>query len=148
MKQFIRKSVVLLVGFLMFQNYAVADNDKPIAFSSIPAAAQQLVKKYFSNKKVAMTKMESNLVWKSYDVVFASGEKLEFDGKGNWTEISCKSSSVPTALLPTAIAKYVKETYSGCTVLKIEKDRNEYEVKLSNGTEVTFNSQFVVTDID
>ena len=106
------------------------------------------MKKYFPTQKVAATTVESGLLQKSYDVVFASTDKIEFDSKGNWTEISCRKSAVPTALVPTAITNYVKNTYEGSTILSIEKERNEYEIHLANGLEITFNSKFQVIDID
>ena len=92
--------------------------------------------------------METGLFEKSYDVVFNNGEKVEFDRRGNWTEIDCKLSSVPAGLVPAKIASYVKSTYPGTKILQIEKDDSQYEVKLSNRLEVTFNKNFQVVDID
>lgn len=92
--------------------------------------------------------MESGLIDKSYDVIFTTGEKIEFDRNGNWTEIDCKRSSVPSKLVPTQINNYVNTNYSGNKILKIEKDRNEYEINLSNGVEIKFNKDFMVIDID
>ena len=80
--------------------------------------------------------------------MFNNGEKVEFDRKGNWTEINCKLSSVPTALVPAKITQYVKSPYPGAKILEIEKDDSQYEVKLSNMLEVTFNRNFQVVDID
>jgi len=42
----------------------------------------------------------------------------------------------------------VNTNYSGNKILKIEKDRNEYEINLSNGVEIKFNKDFMVIDID
>lgn len=148
MKRIIRTLIAVLVAVLVFHANAMADNDKPITVSQLPAAAQQVLKKHFSSKKVALAKMESGILDKSYDVVFTTGEKIEFDRKGNWTEIECELSSVPAALVPSQIASYVKKTYPNAKILKIEKDKNEYEVKLSNRLEITFNKSFQVIDID
>ena len=140
--------MVALVCLVTFQVSAFADNDKPISMSQLPATAQQIIKKHFSGKKVALAKMETGLFEKSYDVVFNNGEKVEFDRKGNWTEIDCKMSSVPAALIPAKIKQYVKSTYPGAKIIQIEVDASEYEVKLSNRLEVTFNKSFQVIDID
>ena len=140
--------MVALVCLVTFQVSAFADNDKPISMSQLPATAQQIIKKHFSGKKVALAKMETGLFEKSYDVVFNNGEKIEFDRKGNWTEIDCKMSSVPAALIPAKIKQYVKSTYPGAKIIQIEVDASEYEVKLSNRLEVTFNKSFQVIDID
>ena len=76
------------------------------------------------------------------------GLRVEFDGKGNWTELKCKYSQVPVRLIPSGISKYVKSNYPSAKVIEIERDRNEYDVKLSTGLEITFNKKFQVIDID
>ncbi len=148
MKTIITKTIMALTCLVAFQTQVLADTEKPINVSQLPTTAQQTLSSYFSDKKVALAKMESGIVEKTYDVIFTTGEKIEFDRKGNWTEIDCKQSSVPTKLIPTQILNYVKQNYSGNKILKIEKDRKEYEIKLSNGIEITFNKNFQVIDID
>lgn len=148
MKRIIQTSIVALICLITFQIQAFADNDKPISVTQLPVAAQQMIKKHFKNKKVALAKMETGLLDKSYEVVFTNGEKLEFDRKGNWTEIECKLSAVPAGVVPVKIANHIKANYPGSKVLKLEKDNNEYDVKLSNNIEITFNKNFQVTDID
>lgn len=128
---------------------AVADNDKPINVNQLPAKAQQVMNTHFKGQKVALAKMESGLIEKSYDVILANGTKVEFDRNGSWTEVSCPATaSVPTAFIPAAIANYIKSTYQGAKVLKIERDGKGYDVKLSNGTELEFNSKCQLIDID
>lgn len=146
-KIFISSLVALLCIFALSMN-VMADNDKPITVNQLPAAAKTVVNTYFKGKKVALAKQESGLIEKSYDVVFTNGDKVEFDRKGNWKEIECKGSSVPAKLVPAAIKKYVNTNYAGNRIIKIEKDRTEYDVELSNGIEITFNKNFQVIDID
>ena len=148
MKRIIQTSIVALICLITFQIQAFADNDKPISVTQLPVAAQQMIKKHFKNKKVALAKMETGLLDKGYEVVFTNGDKLEFDRKGNWTEIECKLSAVPAGVIPVKIANHIKVNHPGSKVLKLEKDSNGYEVRLSNSTEITFNKKFQVTDID
>ena len=42
----------------------------------------------------------------------------------------------------------MKKQYPDAKVLRIEKEKRGYEVKLSNGWEVTFDKNFNVTEID
>jgi len=125
-----------------------ADNDRPVTISQLPAPAQLIVRKHFGKLKVAMAKMESGLLGTNYDVVFTNGTKVEFDRHGDWTEVKCKDAAVPAALVPAAISLYVKNHYPNTHIVKVEKDKRKYEVDLSNGVEVTFNTRFQVTDID
>lgn len=148
MKGLLRVVIVTIMGVLMISAPAYADNDKPIDVAQLPVSAQKVLKANFADKKVAMAKMETGIFEKSYDVVFTNGEKIEFDRNGNWTDISCKLSAVPSALIPAAIKTYATTNYPDTRILKIEKDRGEYEIKLSNGLEITFNKNFQVIDID
>lgn len=127
---------------------ACADDDKPIQFSQLPQTAQQFVKQYFGNEKVALAKMESDFFGKNYDIIFANGDKVEFDGAGNWEEVKCRYSEVPLALVPQQILQYVRNTYPDTKVVKLEKKRNGHEVKLSNGWELEFNRNFELIDMD
>ena len=92
--------------------------------------------------------MESDFFYKSYEVIFTNGDKVEFDNKSNWEEVNCKYSSVPTAIIPAAIQKYVATNYPDAKILKIERDKKDYEVKLSNRTELKFDLKFNLIDID
>ena len=92
--------------------------------------------------------MESDFFYKSYEVIFTNGNKVEFGKNGNCEEVNCKYTSVPTAIIPTTIQKYVTTNYPDTRVLKIERDKKEYEVQLSNRVELKFDLKFNLIDID
>ena len=127
---------------------ANAGNDKPISVNALPAKAQTLLNNHFNSQKVMLATIESGVVSRSYDVVLQNGTKLEFDKKGNLTEIDCKQGIVPVELIPQAIKNYLKDNYAGQSVKKIEMNKNEYEVELTNGLDLTFNKHFQLIDID
>ena len=79
-----KKLVMMLVCMFAVHTMVMADNDKPIEVSQLPAKAQTFIKTYFKDHKVAMAKLESGMFYKSYDVVFTNGEKVEFDKSGEW----------------------------------------------------------------
>ena len=127
---------------------ATAGNDKPISVTTLPIKAQILLTNYFGNQKVALATIESGVVNKSYDVVLQNGTKLEFNKKGELTEIDCKEGVVPVNLIPLSIKNYLQNNYPGQSVKKLEIKKNEYEVELSNGMDLTFNKHFQLIDID
>lgn len=143
-----KKLVLLLVCMFAIQTMVMADNDKPIQVNQLPAKAQTFISTHFKNHKVAMAKEESGVFYKSYDVVFTNGEEVEFDKAGDWKEVKCRQSEVPAAIVPEAIRNYVKTNYPGTKILQIELDKKEYEIRLSNRLEITFDSQMRVIDID
>lgn len=127
---------------------ANAGNDKSITVNALPAKAQTLLNNHFNGQKVMLATIESGVVSRSYDVVLQNGTKLEFDKKGNLTEIDCKQGIVPALLIPQAIKNYLKDNYAGQSVKKIEMNKNDYEVELTNGLDLTFNKHFQLIDID
>lgn len=148
MKNLSLKTFAAVALMLLVSVSSKADKDKPIDVSQLPETAQTTLKTYFNDRKVALAKVESGVFEKNYDVIFTNGDKVEFNSKGEWTEIQCKQSQVPAGLVPSQISLYVKSNYSGTKIVEIEKDSKEYEVTLSNGIELTFNKKFKLIDID
>lgn len=143
-----KKLVFLLVCLFTLQTVARADDDKPIQVTQMPQSAQQFIKQHFADSKVALAKMENDFFYKSYEVIFTDGNKVEFDKKGDWTEVDCKYGTVPGAVIPAAIKQYVTTNYPDANILKIERDKKDYEVKLSNRIELKFDLKFNLIDID
>jgi hypothetical protein len=143
-----KKLALLFVCIFAFQLAVFADDDKPVTFEQLPQVAQQFIGKHFAGKTISLAKIEGGILEKSYDVIFSDGNKLEFDRKGQWTDIDCKYSEVPESVVPQQIADYVAVKHKGVKILKIEREKGRYDVDLSNGWELTFDKKFNVVDID
>lgn len=148
MKRFILGAGFVLASLFAFQTAAYADNDKSITVADLPAAAQTLLTKHFAKYRVVLAKVENDVLDKSYDVFLANGDKVEFDRKGNWTEVVLRQDGVPAELVPAQITQYFNNAHPGAKVVKIEREARSYEVTLSNGFEYTFNKKFQVVDVD
>ena len=148
MKRIFRILMIAICCMVSCNMVANAGNDKSITVNALPAKAQTLLNNHFNGQKVMLATIESEVVSRSYDVVLQNGTKLEFDKKGNLTEIDCKQGIVPALLIPQAIKNYLKDNYAGQSVKKIEMNKNEYEVELTNGLDLTFNKHFQLIDID
>ncbi len=149
-KQMIMKKSknLLTCLFLFIAAVAHADNDRPIQASRLPEPAQRFIERHFPDRTIALAKEETEFLQKSYEVIFTDGCQVEFDGKGDWKQVECKSSAVPAAVIPAPILEYVKTHHPDASVVKIEKERREYEAKLSDRVELTFDSKFNLIDID
>lgn len=143
-----KKLLLLFVCLFTLQTIARADDDKPIQVSQSRRRHSSSSNNTLPASNIAMAKVESDFLQKSYDVIFTDGNKVEFDKKGNWTEVNCKFSVVPQGIIPSPIQKYTATNYPDAKVLKIERDKTDYEVKLSNGWELKFDSKFNLIDID
>lgn len=142
-----KKLLFLLACLFALLAVVRADDDKPIHVNQLPKAAQQLISQNFAGKKVALAKVENDFWDKNYKVVFTNGDKVEFDKGGNWKEVDCKYSAVPSKIIPEAISRYVKSNYSSAKILEIDRDKKDYEVKLSNGWEIKFDLNYNVINL-
>ena len=136
--------VLALVMSICLPLTLMADNDQVITFDRLPATAQTMLKQNFSDK----TPLVITADWDDYKVMYTNGDKVEFDKKGNWRDIECKTSQVPAALIPAQITANVNATFPGAVVTEIDQDRRGYSVKLSNGLELEYNRSFQIVELD
>lgn len=130
-------SMVMLVAQL-----ATAGDVVTTDINKLPAAAREALTKHFPKAKVSHIKIDKDMLQApKYDVMLDNGTKVEFNSKGQWTEVESKKSAVPSSIVPANIKNYVMKNFKGEKIMKIEWDRKGSEVKLSNGTELKFDSE-------
>ena len=139
-KFFLLMTMVMTMSLTM----SADDDDRVITYDQLPQAAQTFLKQHFTKKAPLLVTVD----WDDYTIRYESGEKVEFDKKGQWKDIECYSSKVPVNVIPEQINTYLKKNYPGKSVIKIERHRSVYEVKLNNGMEIEFNRNFQVVDVD
>lgn len=144
-----KKFVIVALALFSFGIIAAnADNDRLIAKENLPKTSQQFIDRYFGDVKITYVKEERDFLERTFEVMFADGTKVEFTRNGEWKEVDCRHSSVPSPIVPIQIMKYVKENYPDVKVMQIERDKIDYELKLSNRLELTFDKKFNIIDID
>lgn len=143
-----KKNILILLSVFSIATTACADNYKTVPVEQLPAKAQTFVANYFPGVKVALSRQEMDVFEKTFDVIFADGRKVEFNHKGEWTEVDGVRQAVPAGIVPKSVADYVKTHYPDATINKIERDHKEVEVQLSNHVELTFNKKMQLIDID
>lgn len=108
----------------------------------LPTAAQTTIK---NNFKAQVSHIKVDKDWgriSKYDVVLNDGTEITFDSKGNWKDIEVRrNASVPAVFVPDAIATYIRHHQKDVTVTGIEKKKSGYEIELSNGVDMKFDSQ-------
>lgn len=139
-----KKSMFALVAMLLLLCVSAQANDRVITFDQLPQNAQTLVKTHFADKVPLIITAD----YDDYEILFESGEKIEFSRKGEWKDIECKTSAVPVALIPEQIKASIAKSFPAATIVCISRDRRGYEVELNNGLDVEFNKKFQVIEID
>lgn len=136
------KRLLFMLAVIMGILTASARNNYSHNPADLPPSAQTILKNNFK-AEVSHIKIEKDFgKIKEYDVILTDGTEVTFDSHGNWKEIEVKQkSSVPASLIPKAISEYVKQNQKNVKIIGIEKNRSGYEVELSNGVEMKFNSE-------
>ena len=132
---FLLLSVTLIVSSAWADRKDVVTDD----ISKLPPAARTFIQKYFPNIPVSYLKIEKEFFSKTYDVILTNGYDLEFDEDGAWIEIDCNKDSVPADIIPQKIYQYYKNKFAQYKIIKVEKEKKEYQIKLSSGLELIFN---------
>lgn len=109
----------------------------PIKQSELPKDAQTFLSKYFPGDEVRKAEKDQGRRGMEYEVDLQSGAEVDFLENGDWKEVkAARGGVVPSAIIPSAIAKYVSTNFKGQDVVEISRKRGGYEVELSNGTEL------------
>ena len=134
----------LLIVLSLLSVMACAGNDKITSDTNILPVSD-----HFKDIPVSHIQIEKNLIRiSSYDVILTDGTNVEFNHKGEWKEIKRHGLPIPPAIIPEVIQDLIKKNYSSNKVVKIEKEIRDYEIKLDNGLEMTFDLKGNLIDID
>lgn len=135
-----KKFGLILFSLLLSAMAIWADNDRITSDSSVlPTVSRNFLANHFSQTEISHIKIESNLLGtKGYDVILTNGVNVEFDRSGEWKEIEARHSFVPFKILPAKMTDYLRKNYPEHTVIAVDKDTRDYEIKLNNGIEIKF----------
>ena len=142
-----KKIVLSLMGLVVWAA-SWAAGDKLIRFEELPEAARATVNRYFDADQVASVKQEYEWLGSVYEVKFYDGTEIDFLGNGEWKEIDCTPRALPAGLVPSGIARLIEKRFPERKGVKIERDRRDWEVELDDGTDLKFDLQFNLIDID
>lgn len=114
----------------------------------LPENAQSFIQQHFSEFEIkeAVCEKRTNIV--QYEVDLKGGVDLQFDRNGICTEVNCKKSAVPEAIIPNEIIQIIHQRFPGRFIIKYEHDNRLFDIDLNDGTELAFNRSFRLIDID
>ena len=144
MKKFL---ALLFMAFLTIQATFAGDVITQDA-KQLPLVARNFINRHFTRPQISYIKIDNEFLSKKYEVVLSDRTKIEFNGDGEWEEVDGKRNNIPTTIIPAHIKQYVEANYPGVSFTKIERDRGEVEVELTNRLSLTFNKKGQLIDID
>ncbi|NDV83966.1 PepSY-like domain-containing protein [Bacteroides sp. 51] len=145
MKKILSLVVMALIAIQFTSAKDVVTKDE----MQLPLAARNFINQHFTKPQISYIKIESELLkGKKYEAVLTSGVEIEFDSKGEWTDVDCKRGTVPASIIPEYVKEYVKTNFSGQTITQIERDRHGIEVELNNDLSIKFDKKGQLRELD
>lgn len=107
--------------------------------SVLPQAARTVISNNFK-ADVSLVNIDKDFGRISeYEVILTDGTEISFDRNGNWENVEVNNvKSVPTSMVPKTIRDYVAKQHAGQRIVGIDKERNGYDIELSNGIDMKF----------
>lgn len=142
MKNFKKGIISAMVAFIVVIGVSSCDKDKVIQPEDIPAAATAFLATYFPDATITQAKKDRDgLLGKEYEVYLNNGTKVDFDKNGNWIEVDgSENTPIPTGFILESIVTYVVDNYPNADISAISKERNGFDVELTNGLDLEFDS--------
>lgn len=138
MKKNLALLMVFFAGFFALQGC----DEKKIDFDKLPSAAQAFITQYFPGEEVTYAERDKDDGQKDYKVRLSDGTEIEFDENGNWTSVDCGYSALPDGILPAAATECITAKYPDAKAYKVEKEYGGYDVHITTGQELVFNSNW------
>ena len=146
MKKFFISAAVLFAGIV---SASAASQERPTTVDKLPANAQQFLSTHFKGLTVAFVVEDPKMMGSEYEVTYTDRTEVDFGTDGNWTSVERKYSAVPASVVPKQIADFVaKGNFQGQYIKSISRNAYTWEVDLSNGLEIKFDSNFNLLGYD
>lgn len=134
-----KKFIALLAVILLSIGQISAKDIVYRTTEPLPAAAKKTLKSSFPKTGVSHIKVDKHFFGGAdYEVILVDGTEIEFNDNGEWKEVDCGQKAVPSVFVLKPISSYVSKYYKGQKIVKIDKDRNDYDVELSSGIDLKF----------
>lgn len=134
-KQILTFAVILLLGATAFAQNGITK------FEQLPAKSQEFIKNYFKDHTISYILTDKEIADVDYKVRFENGTEIEFNAKGEWTDVSGKQNCIPTGFILTEITEYINAVHKDVCITDVEREFKRITVELSNNLELEFNTK-------
>ena len=141
----------IFIVCLLFSPSAYAEGrEEAISFDRLPAAAREFLSTHFQDLTLAYAVADHKIMTVEYEVTYTDRTEVDFRADGSWESVERKYAPVPAAIIPKAISDFVAQNdmFRGQFIREIERTPYTWEIKLSGGLEIKFDSKFTVIGYD
>lgn len=135
-----KRIVLTLIAVIALS--AVSAQITQIKSTKLPAQARNTIRTAWNGAPIvdAWQNKEGRRV--EYKASVEDGSTIKFNAAGQWIEMK-SYNGVPTKMLPAALVKYIDTYYDGSLIVWVLKNTKRYQIELSDGSRLEFNSKGV-----
>lgn len=118
--------------------------------SNLPQTVQTVITENFDSDVISANVEANTIGIDEYEVFLANGTKVKFEGE-EWEEVSVPATdsiAIPDYFVSEPIRTYVTTNMPGQNIVKIERDKNGYDIKLANNVELEFSADGTFLKVD
>lgn len=141
-------NILTVLSALLISILFVSCDNCIVSADKLPNSAKSFLEEYFPGNAISYVKKDRELTGTTYEVVLQDGTEIDFNAKGEWDNVDCKRSAVPSALVPAAIADYVQSNFPGQIIVKVDKEIYGYEIELGSDLELKFDNNGKLINVD
>lgn len=135
------KKIIIMILLVAGINLTMLADSYSRDLNVLPKAAQTTIANNFK-AKVNLIKIDKTLgIIREYEVILTDGSEITFDNNGNWKDVEVgKGKTVPSGFIHKNISDYVRKNHPKTKIVGIEKDKNNFEIELSDGINIIFSA--------
>lgn len=141
--------LLLLVGIFSLSMISCGDDEKTISTNNLPQSAKSFISQYYPGVNITRVKQDKDNGRIEYEAYLSNGHDVTFNSSGEWLDVDAPTGqTIPAGIVPAKIEEYVNANFSGFDINEISKENYGYNVELTNGIDLEFNSngEFIRVD--
>mgnify|MGYP003403362287 CR=1 len=135
------KRHILTLAVILVLSFSAFGQNKMTKLEQLPATAQEFVKTYFNDYKIQYIISDKEFADVDYKIRFEDGTEIEFNAKGEWTDVSSKQKCIPTGFILKEITDHVATYHKDMCITDIEREFNRITIELNDNIEIEFNNK-------
>ncbi|MBQ4547804.1 MAG: PepSY-like domain-containing protein [Bacteroidales bacterium] len=135
------KKHILTLAAVLLLSFTSCAKDNLTQLEQLPTKAQEFVRTYFGDYTIQYVFSDKEFADVDYKVRFEDGTEIEFNAKGEWTDVSGNRNCIPTGFILKEITNFVEKNHKDLCITDIERDFNRFTVELNGHLEIEFNNK-------
>lgn len=146
-----KKLFTVLSLILSFSLLTIScEKEKIVEANQLPSIGTTFLNEHFKGIQIlSVTQEKEGLSSTEYTVLLDNGVEVTFDKNGNWKEVDAKvTNAIPTSFILPMIVDYVNTNYPTTAINGIDKEKNRFDVDLTNELDLVFDANGKFLRID